>query len=175
MSCGVGCTCGSGPMGPWLWCRPAAAALIRHLAWELLYTVGAALKRQKKKKKKKDEFFFFWLWLQHVEVLWAGVESMSQQQHEHYSDNARSLICCVTRELQKYIFFFLSIFFFRAIPSTYGSSWVGVESKLQLPVYTAATETQDPSHICDLDCSFRQCQILNPLSKARDRIHPHRY
>ena len=31
----------------WLWCRPAAAALIRPLAWELLYATGAALKRKK--------------------------------------------------------------------------------------------------------------------------------
>ena len=34
-----------------LWCRLAAAALIQPLAWELLYAVGAALKRPKKKKK----------------------------------------------------------------------------------------------------------------------------
>ena len=35
----------------WLWCRPAAAALVRPLACELLCAVGAALKRQEKKKK----------------------------------------------------------------------------------------------------------------------------
>ena len=35
----------------WLWCRPAAAALIQPLAWELLYAAGAALKRQKKRKE----------------------------------------------------------------------------------------------------------------------------
>ena len=28
----------------WLWCRPAAAALIRPLAWELPYAAGVALK-----------------------------------------------------------------------------------------------------------------------------------
>ena len=37
----------------WLWCRPAAVALIRPLAWELPYAIGAALKRKKEKKKKK--------------------------------------------------------------------------------------------------------------------------
>ena len=37
----------------WLWCRPAAAAPIQSLAWELQYAVGAALKKQKAKKKKK--------------------------------------------------------------------------------------------------------------------------
>ena len=34
----------------WLWCRPAAVALIRPLAWEPLYAMGVALKRPKKKK-----------------------------------------------------------------------------------------------------------------------------
>ena len=28
VSCGVGCRCGSDPALLWLWCRPAAAALI---------------------------------------------------------------------------------------------------------------------------------------------------
>ena len=35
----------------WLWCRPAATAPIWPLAWEPLYAVGAALKRQKKKNQ----------------------------------------------------------------------------------------------------------------------------
>ena len=41
-------------MLPWLWRRPAAAAPIQALAWEIPYAMGAALKRQKKKKKKKE-------------------------------------------------------------------------------------------------------------------------
>ena len=32
----------------WLWCRPAAAALIRLLAWELPYAMGAALKKRER-------------------------------------------------------------------------------------------------------------------------------
>ena len=32
----------------WLWYRPAAAALIQPLAWELLYIAGAAIKRENK-------------------------------------------------------------------------------------------------------------------------------
>ena len=36
-----------------LWCRPAATALIRPLAWEPPYALDAALKRTKEKKKKK--------------------------------------------------------------------------------------------------------------------------
>ena len=37
----------------WLWCRLATVALIRPLAWEPIYAVGAALKSQKKKKIKE--------------------------------------------------------------------------------------------------------------------------
>ena len=33
----------------WLWCRPAAAAPIQHLARELPYASSAALKKKKKK------------------------------------------------------------------------------------------------------------------------------
>ena len=39
----------------WLWCRPAAVALIGPLAWEPTYAAGAALKRQKKKKKNPQK------------------------------------------------------------------------------------------------------------------------
>ena len=38
----------------WLWCRLAPTALIRPLAWEPLYAVGAALEKAKKKKKNSD-------------------------------------------------------------------------------------------------------------------------
>ena len=34
----------------WLCCGQAATALIQHLAWELPYAVGVALKRQKTKQ-----------------------------------------------------------------------------------------------------------------------------
>ena len=34
----------------WLWCRPAATALIGPLAWELPHAAAAALKRRRKKK-----------------------------------------------------------------------------------------------------------------------------
>jgi len=36
----------------WLWCRPAAAALILPLAQELTQAADMALKKKKKKKKK---------------------------------------------------------------------------------------------------------------------------
>ena len=37
----------------WLWCRPAATALIQPLAWELPYAAGAALKRKKKERERR--------------------------------------------------------------------------------------------------------------------------
>ena len=56
VSCGVGLRCGSDPALLLLWCRPAAVALIRPLAWEPPYAMDSALKRQKMmgKKKKKE-------------------------------------------------------------------------------------------------------------------------
>ena len=49
MSCGVGRSHSLDLMLLWLWYRLAAVAVIRPLAWELPYAVGAALKRKKKK------------------------------------------------------------------------------------------------------------------------------
>ena len=48
---------------------------------------------------------------------------------------------------------------------------LGVEVELQLLPYDTATATWDPNHICDLCGSSEQCQILNPLSEARDRTY----
>ena len=37
-----------------LWCRPAAIAPIRPLAWEPPYAAGTALEKAKRQKKKKE-------------------------------------------------------------------------------------------------------------------------
>ena len=55
MSYGVGCRRGLDLTLLWLWHRPAVIAPIRPVAWELLYAMGGALKRQKSIKKKKKE------------------------------------------------------------------------------------------------------------------------
>ena len=47
----------------------------------------------------------------------------------------------------------------------------GVQSELQLPAYTTAIATSDPSRICDLHHSSQQHRILNPLSETRNRTH----
>ena len=48
-----------------------------------------------------------------------------------------------------------------------GSSWAGVELELQMPAYTTATATWDPSSICDLHHSSQQHWVFNPLIEAR--------
>ena len=45
VSYGVGHRCGSNLALLWLWCRPAAVALIRPLAWEPPHAAGAALEK----------------------------------------------------------------------------------------------------------------------------------
>ena len=45
---------------------------------------------------------------------------------------------------------------------------LGVELELQLPAYVTATAAPGLSHISNLHHSSWQCQILNPLIKARD-------
>ena len=53
MSCGVGCRRGSDLALLWLWCRLAATALIRPLAWEPPICHGRGPRNGKKKKDKK--------------------------------------------------------------------------------------------------------------------------
>ena len=50
MSCGH--RRGLDPVVLWLWCRPAAIALIQPLAWELIY---AARQKQNKTKQKTKQ------------------------------------------------------------------------------------------------------------------------
>ena len=61
-------------------------------------------------------------------------------------------------------FFFLGLHVWRMeVPG------LGVESVLQLPAYTTAIAMPDLSCLCSLHLSSRQCQILNPLSEAKDQ------
>ena len=46
---------------------------------------------------------------------------------------------------------------------------LGVELELQLPAYTTDIATQDLLHVFDFNHSSQQRQVLNPLSKTRDR------
>ena len=48
---------------------------------------------------------------------------------------------------------------------------LGIQLELQLPAYTTARGTQDPSRVGDLHHSSQQCQIFNPLCEARDQTY----
>ena len=61
MSCSVGHRCGSDPTLLWLWRRPAAAALIRPLAWESPHAGGVALEKTKKQAKAGVPVVAQWL------------------------------------------------------------------------------------------------------------------
>ena len=52
MTWGVGRRCGSDPELLWLWCRPAATAPIRPLAWKPPHAMGVALEKTKQKNQK---------------------------------------------------------------------------------------------------------------------------
>ena len=56
MSCGVGRRCASDPALLWLWHRPAAAALICPLAWELPHAVGVAVKKPEQEQKIENKY-----------------------------------------------------------------------------------------------------------------------
>jgi len=67
------------------------------------------------------------------------------------------------------VFLFFFFLLFTAAPVVYSISQArSRESELQLPACTTATATWNPSLVCNLHHSSRQCWILNPLSRARD-------
>ena len=69
-----------------------------------------------------------------------------------------------------FLFFFVCLFYFLGLHQQHMEvPRLEVKSELQLSAYTTAM--QDPSHVSYLYHSSQQCQILNPLSKARDQTH----
>jgi len=55
MSCGEGCRRGLDPELLWLWCRLAATAPIRPLAWEPPCAAAAAQEMAKRQKTKQNK------------------------------------------------------------------------------------------------------------------------
>ena len=86
-----------------------------------------------------------------------GSNAQQWELHLHFSRNYFFLSFC---------FLFLGLH-----PQHMELPGIGVKLELQMPAYTTATARPDPSLICNLHHSSLQCQILNPLSKARDRTH----
>ena len=66
---------------------------------------------------------------------------------------------------------YIPFFLFTATPTAYGTPWARIQIRVAVAVYTTAKATRDPRRICNLCHSLWQCQILNPLSKARDGTH----
>ena len=62
-----------------------------------------------------------------------------------------------------FLFCFVSFVLHAEVPR------LGVKSELQLPAYTTATATQEPSCVCNLYYSLQQHRILNPVREARDQ------
>ena len=88
------------------------------------------------------------------------------------SVNSLWLLCSQCISYTFYLFFCFFPFSFQGhICGNMDVPKLGAESQLQLPAYATATATQDPSCTCDLCHSLWQCQILNPLSEARDQTH----
>ena len=58
-----------------------------------------------------------------------------------------------------------------ALPLAYGSSGARGQMGAAAEAYTTTTATPDTRCICELHCSLLQCQILNPLSEAKDQTH----
>ena len=73
-----------------------------------------------------------------------------------------------TWSLLLFFSFFFS-FLFRTAPTEYGGSQAGGPIRAVAAGLQTATAMQDPSCICDLHHSSQKCQILNPLSGARDQ------
>ena len=67
--------------------------------------------------------------------------------------------------------YFILFWFLQLQPEHMEVPVLGVELELQLPAYTTATTTWNPSCICDLHHSSQQSQIFNPLSGARDQTY----
>ena len=74
----------------------------------------------------------------------------------------------VFSSLSHVLFFFFFLVFLGVYPQHMEVPRLRVASELQLLAYTTATAMWDPSRVCDLHHSSQQCQILNPLSAARD-------
>ena len=124
-----------------------------------------------------DSFFYFWN--MSLKLLWRKILNMHKSRENgliplhipiaHIQQLSRFLPCLL--HLGLYLFaenFFLS--FWPHLWHMEVPEW-GIKLELQLPAYTTATVTPDQSCICNLRYNSWQCQILNPLSEARDQTH----
>ena len=86
--------------------------------------------------------------------------------HSYLTKLGRQLITPLNEKL--FLFVCFCFYFLGCTFSIWKFPGLGVKSELQLLAYVTATATPDPSLAGNLHHSSRQCQILNPLSQARD-------
>ena len=100
-----------------------------------------------------------------------GLKSGKKDPRRKHTDSYMLLASRQPKNLgkeSKHFFFFLLFRAHLEVPR------LGAESELQLPAYTTATATPDPSRICDLHYSSGQRRILYPLSEGLN-LSPHGY
>ena len=110
----------------WLWCRLAAAAPIRLLAWELPYAWGVALKVKKNKNKKKKILKEIY----NPKIVYKSLLNLEFIHNLAHYESALSLLMRrkFTFLVLKSCGFFVFVFFcvcvclFRATPTAYGGS-----------------------------------------------------
>ena len=83
----------------------------------------------------------------------------------------RSHIKISTEHTGSFLPFFFFFVFSRATLEAYGGSQARGPIAAVAACLHPATATSDPSRVCDLHHSSQQCQILNPLNRARDGTH----
>ena len=70
-----------------------------------------------------------------------------------------------------FVCLFLSFVSLGLYPLAYGGSQARGLIRATAAAYARATAMPDLSHVCDLHHSSQQCQIINPLSEARNQTH----
>ena len=115
-------------------------------------------------------FFFFQSWhSRQPHLVWWSFQTAYSQRNFHFIDHLylillQILVLCV------YVCMYVCMYLFLGPhPRQMEVPRLGVKSELQLSANTTATATPDPSHICNLYHSSGQCQIFNPMSKARNQ------
>ena len=101
MSCGVGHRCGSDLALLWLWCRLAALAPVRPLAWEPLNASGVVLERQRTNKQKLPSFL--------LSRYYKCKEKKPKKEEEGFLKLYNSVVSQTTK-LCNYLLFWVSVF-----------------------------------------------------------------
>ena len=149
MSCNRSGSCGSDPTLLWLWCRPAAAALIWLLARG--YATGVAVRKEKTHFPPNRKPLLHLIWCLSSQTCFCAKSALYVVCVCMFNFNILfGSVSIYLKLLFKSMPFFF--FLFSVAPVAYGSSQA---RELQLQAYTTARATWDLSCICDLHCSLQ--------------------